>query len=362
MNVLILTGKFGMGHYSVALTLSKQITKAFPTANIQIEDIFEYAVPNCSETIYKAFTLLVKKGSGVYNQYYKFTENRKNHSKSLFLPYFLYKLEYLINQGNPTVIVSTLPFCSQLVSSYKQKKKKQIPLLTCITDISCHSEWISPHTDVYLVGSKSVKKGLMGKGVNAKQIIVSGIPVKEEFKQEVVLSQSQNRNLLIMGGGLGLLPTSMDFYQKINDMEQVETTVITGNNTKLYQMIYGRFPHIKVIGYTDRVYKYMREADLIVSKAGGITTFEAIFSETPLLVFQPFLQQEKENAAFILNNQIGFVLRQSKEEWLYSIRRILYSDTMQSLFRENFKAVKQQINSASIVDVLFEVENSQRSA
>ena len=51
--------------------------------------------------------------------------------------------------------------------------------------------------------------------------------------------------------------------------------------------------------YTNKINEYMRNADLIVSKSGGITLFEAIYSETPIYVVNPFLMQEVKNARFI---------------------------------------------------------------
>ena len=49
---------------------------------------------------------------------------------------------------------------------------------------------------------------------------------------------------------------------------------------------------MRIIGYTNEVDKYMKEADLILTKSGGITTFEAIYSETPMYIVTPFLSQE----------------------------------------------------------------------
>ena len=42
MNILILTGKFGMGHYSAAKTLGLEIQKLFSSANVTIVDLVEY--------------------------------------------------------------------------------------------------------------------------------------------------------------------------------------------------------------------------------------------------------------------------------------------------------------------------------
>lgn len=57
----------------------------------------------------------------------------------------------------------------------------------------------------------------------------------------------------------------------------------------------------------------MQEADLMISKPGGITVFEAINSEIPLLVFEPFLQQEVNNANFISLHCLGHVIQKSKQ-------------------------------------------------
>ena len=80
-------------------------------------------------------------------------------------------------------------------------------MVTCITDVSVHREWLSSHTDLYLVASSVTKKELIAKGVPDKQILVTGIPVKEQFRQLSHEKQQQTmKRLLIMGGGLGMLP------------------------------------------------------------------------------------------------------------------------------------------------------------
>lgn len=352
MKVLILTGKFGMGHYSASSSLSQQITSRFPSAIIETKDIFDYTIPKYSDAIYKAFSLLVNKSPVMYNQFYKITENSKISNRPLFLSYFLYKLKELLDEVKPDVIISTLPFSSQLVSRYKIKYYSAIPLVTCITDISSHSEWINECTNCYIVGSNSLKQKLILKGVQAKRIYVNGIPVKKEFKIHNPVKNNKEKKVLIMGGGLGLLPKETYFYERLNSMKNVKFTVITGNNKKIYDMLIGKYENIEVIGYTDKVYKYMLESDLIVSKTGGITLFESIFSETPMLVFTPFLAQEKANTSFIINNNIGKVIGKTTDEWLYSIENTLNDENTLNQLRKNIIKVKNQLDTSVVEKVL----------
>ena len=73
MKVLILTGKFGMGHYSASNSLSEDIKAKFDNSEIIIKDIFEYIMPNYSDKMYKTFSILVNRGSSLYNLFYKST-------------------------------------------------------------------------------------------------------------------------------------------------------------------------------------------------------------------------------------------------------------------------------------------------
>lgn len=353
MNILILTGRFGMGHYSVAQTMVQDIQKENPNTQIVVKDIFEYAMPDYCDVIYDFYTLLVNKGSHLYNFYYKHTENSNKSSKLPFITYFLHELHQLVATTKPDVIISTLPFCCQLVSTYKAKYNCPIPMVTCITDVSVHREWLSSHTDLYLVASSVTKKELIAKGVPDKQILVTGIPVKEQFRQLSHEKQQQTmKRLLIMGGGLGMLPKEKNFYLQLNALPDVKTTVIVGNNAALYKKLAGKYENIEVIGYTDQVYRYMQEADLLISKPGGITLFETIYAELPILVFPPFLQQEYKNACFIQELQIGKVLWQKPQNMAQAISELLHDDLTLYAIRNNMQQIKCSLKSRTLYQIL----------
>ena len=50
MNILILTGKFGMGHLSAANALREQLAQEGHKADVI--DLFEYAVPEAAPAMY----------------------------------------------------------------------------------------------------------------------------------------------------------------------------------------------------------------------------------------------------------------------------------------------------------------------
>lgn len=336
MNILILTGSFGMGHNSAANAVAERIRTELNDSKIYVEDLFSETLK--SKTYSFPFRMMVKHGKFLYNFVYRHTENSILFQKLPFHTYLLRILRELIQKSNADLIVSTLPFCSKVVSDYKQSSGSTIPLITCITDVSSHSEWIQSNTDFYLVAAPKLKDELTRKGVAPQRIMVSGIPVRGAFQAEgAETAQAKEKRILMMGGGLGLLPRSKSFYEEINRLDGVKTTVITGNNTRLYNALTEKYENIEVLAYTNDVPSYMKRADLLISKPGGITVFEAISAKLPLLMFPPFLQQEMKNGRFLLENSLGDTLPDDRSAWIDKIRAVLDDDEMRGHMKENMR-------------------------
>lgn len=352
MNILILTGKFGMGHFSAAATIASQIKEKFPDSDIIIEDIFHAANPKYADTIYRLYGAMINKASGFYNLVYQTSEHQPQNVRPPFMTFFFKVLHKLLNQIKPNVIISTLPFCSQLVSQYKKYYEIQIPLITCVTDISTHNEWINDGSDYYLVGSPSLKYELIAKGVAENKVFATGIPVKSQFENHREFILRSKKRLLIMGGGLGLLPKEDSFYQRLNAVSYLETTIITGKNQVLYEKLYQKYENIQVIGYTTEVYQYMKQADLILSKPGGITLFETIASELPILVLCPFLEQEIKNANFIQKNGIGKIIWDKHQDIIEEIQNVIFDEELLDTIRQNMCAMKQTLEPNRLSDIL----------
>ena len=542
MNILILTGKFGMGHWSASQSLRQQLLHSFPDARVEVEDFLTYAMPNLAETMYKGFNMVVTYGSHLFNAYYKITAMGNPDARPPFEGLLLDKLTELLHQYQPDAVIATHPLCAQLVSRLKEQARAKgaygldLPLITCVTDVSSHPEWINQNTDCYLVASREVRQELVKKGVEASLICVTGIPVREEFRhlersgrideeagenfakdgvrtgntkvrersgidcyrmesirtneeksdaplrryemengkvtrnfssghyglksektsdslswesydrkgavankymllgscgkistQVKCLSvfpaiaaevegrcaivstndrKEKKREVLIMGGGLGLLPKSEDFYDALNSLPNTHITIITGHNVKLRKRLeerkglegqqqgkselhagykrhgwykkhgwykhhggnncqgqhicQGRWENIQVVGYTDQVWKYMSRADLIVTKPGGITLFETIFAQVPILTWPPTLQQEKGNACWLMEEGIGWVA--GKKNCVKEIREILMDDERLSKARHRMGQLKEQMKAESLNGLMEVIAKSQGAA
>jgi UDP-N-acetylglucosamine:LPS N-acetylglucosamine transferase len=358
MKICILTGKFGMGHLSAATAIKQQIDCSNLQSEVEIIDWLEFAAPKFADKYYSFYTLLVNKGGNFYNKWYQFYENRQINRKPEFSHYFLWCFSKFMEEKQPELIISTLPTCSQIVSLYKEKMNCTIPLVTCVTDITGHCEWINKNTELYLVGSEAVKQKFIQKGVPEDKIHATGIPVRMEFiKNPAPRIKRKGRpkvKLLLMGGGLGMLPEDPDFYLGLNALPNTEVTVITGKNQRLLRLLDGRYPGIRVFGYIDNIQDYMREADLIITKPGGITTFEAIHAGVPIAALNPFMQQEIHNARYIEDMNIGRIINGNSQKCVKDITELLYYGKLED-YRTNIRRIREHLEELSLSDVLQEV-------
>lgn len=359
MNILILTGKFGMGHYSAATALAEELEKGMERPSVYVEDLFVCALKGRCRLLYRYFSFVVQRGNWLYNLVYRRTEHVEKKGMIPLKRSFLRALDRLVRETGASVVISTLPICSQLISEYKQETGSKVRLVTCITDVTTHSEWLYPHTDLYLAPAPAIRDSLLHKGVPPERIAVSGIPVRGQFHQWEARAPSEKKRVLIMGGGFGLLPKSAEFYAALSGLEDLEVTVITGKNKALFEKLRRNYPNLTVLGYADDVSRYMKQADLIVSKPGGVTLFESIHTRTPLLMFPPFLEQEMRNGDFVLRNRLGLVLPRRPERFAGEIGRTANDGVQLSVIRQNMARFEACLDSGALLRTLHAYEEAE---
>ncbi len=349
MNILILTGSFGMGHDSCAVAIKQEISNKYTDSHCVIEDINKYMFPVLYPIIYRGFNIIVHKCHHMYNVMYKVTERQ---TKIPLKNIFICRIHRLVQKYSPDIVISTLPMSSKFISEYKSFLDCELPLMTCITDISIHSSWINSNTNIYFVATQSNKYKLIEKGINEKNIYIIGIPVKENFKKNSEEKKTEIKKILIMGGGLGIIPFTENLYQSLNELKDVKVTIISGKNKKIFNKLNGKYPNIEVIDYSDKVYQYMQESDIIISKAGGITLFEAIYSQLPMLVICPFLEQEIENAHFIEDQGIGKVIWDKEKNFVTEIYDLINDKSQLYEMRHRMKNIKIELDKTKMVSVI----------
>lgn len=347
MKIIIMTGAFGGGHVSAAKAVSEQLHDRLPNAQIEIVDAINQLFNKQSKLIYGMFHFLVNHVSFAYNSYCKATASSQIQV-TVFQRMIAKRVNAFLDAAKPDAVVVTVPMLARYISNYKEQHGGTPALYTYITDIEVRPEWLAASTDRYFVASDEVRQSLLNKGVFRGDITVSGIPVRSAFVYKsgthLRIKHHNKREVLIMGGGMGMIPEWKKMIRQLLACPRLHITVIAGNNQSLQEEIQRCFPTVRVIGVTNQVAWYMYQADVLVTKPGGVTMFEAIYSETPMCVISPFLSQEQDNAKFIENHQMGVVMWKKKEDYAKRIRELLNSPYTLLQMRKNMRSFRYQLD------------------
>lgn len=348
-DILILTSAFGNGHNSVATAIREQLLDQDTSLRIVIEDIMEICSPKTKDVYFDTYRFLTRRHTTIYNFFYKIKKDMPNNiMDGILYKVFEKRVGEYIKHSRPKLIISTFPLCSGFVSKVKEKYRLDIPLITSITDVVDSWEWIHRNTDMYFVPCKFVGEKLVMKGIDEDKIRVTGIPVKKEFLQKDGYKKPY-KQVLIMGGEMDKLGLNKKVLEKIDKLPNTKTIVVTGNNKELYMNLLesGDYNNVEILGYTKDVAKLMDESDLVVTKPGGVTLFEAINKGIPVILKSSLVGQEEENVNFIRTTGIGILM--DEEMPLYTQVESSLNDPESLMnIRRNIEEIQMQIEPEKI--------------
>lgn len=295
MKIWILTSGFGSGHSSAAKALEEEFQSKGHT--VVISDIVQLLYPKTAKLIYTVFSRVICRHSWLYNALNQFGRGAYHDPKTPS------SLEKELARIGPDMIVTTWSGCGRKLGQLN------IPVHVCITDVGVHTGWLYPHAASYWAATTEVAEQLTNLGISPEMVHVRGIPVREEFHHlPEKTAMHKTKHLLIMGGGLGILPWLDVLLQGLADLPNVKITVVVGKNQHLYRKLTQEYPHVQTVGFVNNIDHYLAQADFLISKPGGISLFESIYAATPYIAMCPAYAHELENAAFIEKKEIGMVV------------------------------------------------------
>ncbi len=201
----------------------------------------------------------------------------------------------------PHVVVSVHPLTQHIVAKILKELNliDQVPLVTVVTD-PCYGfwkGWACDDVSLYLVANDEAKRQLLDYGVSTDKIKVSGIPVDPKFREIDEVDAQEARKaygldpdkftVFLNAGWIGGGNIPQIFRELVRGELNVQAIFLAGKNEQLRveaEQIakHARFP-VKVIGYSDEIEKVMQLANVMISKLGGLTTFEAMACGLPVI-------------------------------------------------------------------------------
>jgi len=201
-----------------------------------------------------------------------------------------------IRSANPDVLLSVHPMLNHFIQRYIKEEDLKIPCYTFLTDPfpPFWRGWSSAHVDRYFVPTSEALQSLTAMGVPCWKIEHVPMPVRSQFQPmtpgERLSFHAEHQlekphTILINGGARGGGPI-LSIYRHIRmKLQEYNVLVICGRNVELEQnLLRLNDPHTRVFGYVKDIHRFVAASNLVMTKPGALSTFEALACGTPVLL------------------------------------------------------------------------------
>jgi UDP-N-acetylglucosamine:LPS N-acetylglucosamine transferase len=239
----------------------------------------------------------------------------------------------LFERWCPHIVVSVHPLTQHLFARVLKELglADRVPLVTVVTDpyYGFWKGWACDDVKLYLVASDEARRQLIEYGIEPERIKVSGMPVHPKFafpgehaaqaaRRALGLDPEKFTVFLNAGWeGGGNVPEI--FRELVRGELNVQAIFLAGKNETLRSeaealAAEAKMP-IKVIGYSEEVERLMHAANVMISKLGALTTFEALNCQVPIIVdgtTEP-MPQEAGTVNLIVKRGAGVLLKRTSD-------------------------------------------------
>jgi 1,2-diacylglycerol 3-beta-galactosyltransferase len=204
------------------------------------------------------------------------------------------------------------------------------PMVTIMTDLADYPPhfWIERQQQFLICGTAAAARQGLAMGLHSGCVFeTSGMIVRPEFyeRREIRRSDEQRRlgldpelpTGLVMFGGYGSRRMVTIARRLAEGGQRVQLIFVCGHNQRLRERLTAlRMPFPCIVeGFTRDVPHFMRLADFFIGKPGPGAISEALVSGLPVIVARNSwtMPQERYNTRWILQNQVGIVIRSFSE-------------------------------------------------
>lgn len=364
--ILILYAPFGAGHESAANAIAEFFKLNYRDIEVKKIDVLDF-VP---ELFKNGLTWTYNQTTSRVPVLYRWAYNYYNYRSRLrylnnLSRIILKKSKFVdfIHDFNPDFIISTNPLPMQLVSLTKEKNIINILSANVCTDFGFHPLWHNKDVNYYFVANEETKNSLIKYGVDVDKIQVTGIPTALKFQKiqdrdKIVKNlgfDPADPILLIVGGRISyrnLLKIVKGTKEKIKNLNFI---VVTGRDKllqkKLEESEITKNSSVRVFGFINNLEDYMEVADLILTKAGGLTVSECLVKNLPIVFSDIIPGQEEDNVKYAVKNKFGIKALGAKKS-IEVINKIFYNKNKLATMKENCKKVARPKAASDIVDFI----------
>ncbi len=317
--VLLLSATSGAGHVRAAQALEKAFA-ARGDCVVEHIDALQYVSKLFQRVYDKAYISMVRRAPELMGVLYERTDQPWHRPRRRLA---LDRLNTgpmirLLKRIQPDLCVATHFLPAEIIAWLIAKRKLRAHHAIVVTDYDVHAMWLCRTVDRYYLAVDEAAEYLARIGVLREKLRVTGIPIDPLFATPMNRADARKQLrldadatvILISAGGYGIGPVEQLVKDLLALQRPWQIAAVAGNSEKTRKRLEelakqtGNLPsgssRLCPVGFTTEMDKYMAAADLMVGKAGGLTTSEALARALPMALIAPIPGQEERNADHLL--------------------------------------------------------------
>ena len=326
MHILLLSCSTGEGHNHCARAVRQVLeTMGHETDFFDLLHLFGEPGPVSMDGL---LNVISTKAPNLFGLMYKAGE--RVSALGVTSPVYLVNTTYgdelcnLINQIDYDAVVCSHLFPMETLTYIRRNYDLRARCYGILSDYTCIPFLAETELDAWFLPHKTVREECVRAGIPAEKLIVTGMPVAAGFRSAMTKAEAraaldipaEKKLYLVMTGGIGCGDAIglCDRLLALPD-EDALVCVLAGRNQELLDRLdekYRESPLVRAVPFTDQVSTYMRAADVLLSKAGGISSAEAAVVGVPLVHTMMIPGVETKNADFFAG--LGMSLRADNPE------------------------------------------------
>ncbi|HRI04261.1 MAG TPA: glycosyltransferase [Pyrinomonadaceae bacterium] len=332
--ILIISSDTGGGHRSAAKTIADGVERFWKGESAVVRTIKAVEESHhITEKLVKVYNWTLKNKQHWMKYLYWAMNKIRPETREFFHKRCIGYVRGQFEKWCPHIVVSVHPLTQHIFARILKELDliDQVPLVTVVTD-PCYGfwkGWACDDVSLYLVANEDAERQLVDYGISPDRIKISGMPVDPKFHEiDEKDAQSARRiygldpdkfTVFVNAGWVGGGNIPKIFKEFVRGELDVQAIFLAGKNEELRLEAEeiaktAKFP-VKVIGYSDEIEKLMQSANVMISKLGGLTTFEALACRLPIIAdaTTPPMPQEAGTSRLIEARGAGILLKRSTD-------------------------------------------------
>ncbi|UCF69873.1 MAG: hypothetical protein JSW49_06640 [candidate division WOR-3 bacterium] len=358
MKILVLAVPIGAGHMKAAKAIMQAVSKISPDTVLRFENCFDWVYPLYGKAYAMIYDYAQKNALGLIKFFYGGVGVRSGSSQFMYKYHrvLAHRFSSLLKEYRPDYILCTHFSPGYFAALFKKDFGYRMGIV--ITDYYVHPHWVNKEMDNYFIPHECLTDQITGYSARKEQVFPFGIPIGLELEAGVDKVAARKRFGLsskrVSATIMGSRVFGGEWYEVTRELVDFDydLLVLCGENEEAADKI-GKLKgraNVTVLGMVERIHELIGTTDVLITKAGGITSTEAAQAAPALLFANSIVGLEDKNEEFFVKQGAARVVDKNNAKQVMG--ELLADRKIMAQMRKNLQCIGKRKTALNIAKTI----------